>query len=601
MSRRPRVVAGVLLLALGAGAGAACGTGQIGSGVEGSPGLASNAASSTGSATPTSSASSGSTGAAAAASSTSGGSNAATTTSTAAAGGSRPALCTTSSVGVPAYQMVRRLSEDEYNASLVDIFGQDPTTWQTIQFVGDIKQANEYDTYSDALLVNQPWLAALVDSTFSTAQALLAGPNASQLFDPSCNAMAIDAACAQAMVQNYGYRLFRRPLTTAEVTNYVNLFTQGVSTVQLSPSDALAGTLAALMQSPNTLYIQEIGQPDGANFKLGGYELASILAYGLTGSAPSKALLDSVGTGALETSEGIVAASQTMIQSPGGQAHLGKFFVEWTAYDSVPYAVKDPTVYTIPADIQTAMVQETQSLIQNITQTGGGLSDLLLSPTTFVNQSLAQYYGWSTTGLTDTQFTSVERPAGQGVGMLSQGGFLTIHATTNSSSPTQRGLFVLESLLCDQVPPPPPNIPVIPTPSGNVTTRERYEDQHAVGSCQACHGQMDPIGFGLENFDGIGHYRTTEAGQAIDASGTIEALSSEMFNGPSDLAAKLEAAPQVSQCFAAQLTAYVLGVAVSDALCIAPPSSYTAANGALSFSQVLGQVVEPSHLVLRSP
>jgi hypothetical protein len=504
-------------------------------------------------------------------------------------------------MGVPAYQMVRRLSQDEYNASLVDVFGQDPTSWQDIQFVGDLKQANQYDTYSDALLVNQPWLAALVDATFSTAQSLLAGPTASQLFDPSCNQMAIDATCVQAMVQNYGYRLFRRPLTTAEVSSYVSLFSQGVSMVQLSPSDALAGTLAALMQSPNTLYIQELGQPDGATFKLGGYELASILSYGLTGSTPTKALLDSVGTGALDTPAGLVAASQAMMQSPAGQAHLSKFFVEWTAYDTVPYAVKDPTVYTLPSDIQTAMVTETQSLIQNINETGGGLANLLQSPTTFVNLSLAQYYGWSTTGLTDTQFTSVQRPTGQGVGMLSQGGFLTIHGTPNSSSPTQRGLFVLESLLCGQVPPPPPNIPVIPAPSGNVTTRERYEDQHAVGSCQACHGQMDPIGFGLENFDGIGRYRTTEAGQPIDASGTIAVLDKETFNGPADLASKLVAAPQVSQCFAAQLTAYVLGVAVNDALCIAPPSAYAASSSPLSFSQVLGQVVEPTHLALRSP
>jgi len=599
MSPRRRLLHGVLLAALGAGAAAACGIGQIGPGGQNTSAPGSNASSSGSVAAPNAGGTA-SSGSADASGPTSAGSTAAAS-SAPAAGGARPAFCTTSSVGVPAYQMVRRLSQDEYNASLVDVFGQDPTSWQDIQFVGDLKQANQYDTYSDALLVNQPWLAALVDATFSTAQSLLAGPTASQLFDPSCNQMAIDATCVQAMVQNYGYRLFRRPLTTAEVSSYVTLFSQGVSMVQLSPSDALAGTLAALMQSPNTLYIQELGQPDGATFKLGGYELASILSYGLTGSTPSKALLDSVGTGALDTPAGLVAASQAMMQSPAGQAHLSKFFVEWTAYDTVPYAVKDPTVYTLPSDIQTAMVTETQSLIENINQTGGGLADLLQSPTTFVNLSLAQYYGWSTTGLTDAQFTSVQRPAGQGVGMLSQGGFLTIHGTPNSSSPTQRGLFVLESLLCGQVPPPPPNIPVIPAPSGNVTTRERYEDQHAVGSCQACHGQMDPIGFGLENFDGIGRYRTTEAGQPIDASGTIAVLDKETFNGPADLASKLVAAPQVSQCFAAQLTAYVLGVAVSDALCIAPPSAYAASSSPLSFSQVLGQVVEPTHLALRSP
>jgi hypothetical protein len=92
-----------------------------------------------------------------------------------------------------------------------------------------------------------------------------------------------------------------------------------------------------------------------------------------------------------------------------------------------------------------------------------------------------------------------------------------------------------------------------------------------------------------------------EAGQAIDASGTIAALGNETFSGPADLAAKLAAAPEASQCFAAQLTAYVLGVGVSDALCIAPPSAYSSTGGPLSFSSVLGQVVEPNHLALRSP
>jgi len=331
MSPRRRILHGVLLVALGAGAAAACGTGQIGPGGQGTASPGSNATSSnSGSVAAPNAGSAASSGSAAASGSTSAGSTAAASSGP-TAGGARPAYCTTSSVGVPAYQMVRRLSEAEYNASLVDVFAQDPTTWQAIQFVGDIKQANQYDTYSDALLVNQAWLAALVDATFATAQSLLAGPNASQLFDPSCNPMAIDATCVQAMVQNYGYRLFRRPLTTAEVSSYVSLFTQGVSMVQLSPSDALAGTLAALMQSPNTLYIQELGQPDGATFKLGGYELASILSYGLTGSTPSKALLDSVGTGALDTPAGLVAASQAMMQSPAGQAHLSEFFLEWTA------------------------------------------------------------------------------------------------------------------------------------------------------------------------------------------------------------------------------------------------------------------------------
>ena len=510
-------------------------------------------------------------------------------------------LCAAAQAGQPAYRMLRRLSEPEYNAALVDVFGAAPTTWQNIQFVGDIRQAGAYDTYSAALTVNQPWLAALVDATFDRAQSLISGPQAATILVAPCTATAIDATCATAMVQAYGYRLFRRPLADAEVSDYVGLFTQATSTLMMSPSDALAGTLAALMQSPNTLYIQELGQAEGAGYKLTGYELASVLAFGLTGSTPSKALLDSAGAGGLDTPAGVSAAAQALIATPAGQAHMSKFFVEWLAYDGAPYAAKDPTVYDLPNTVATAMVTETQMLVDGKYQGGGSLSDLLLSPSTFVNLSLAQHYGWPTAGLTDDKFTMQQRPAGQGVGLLAQGGMLTRLASPSSSSPTQRGLFVLRSLICKDVPPPPADVPVIPVPSGTVTTRERYEMQHAVGSCGVCHTQMDDIGFGLENFDGVGVYRTMEVGQPIDASGYIADLDHETFNGPEDLAQKLAAAPEVAQCLAAQMTAYVLGVSVSEGLCIAPPASYAQGATPLSLANVLTQVVEPTHLAQRSP
>jgi Protein of unknown function (DUF1592)/Protein of unknown function (DUF1588)/Protein of unknown function (DUF1595)/Protein of unknown function (DUF1587) len=540
--------------------------------------------------------------------STSSGAAGTSTVATGAAGAGAPttppaAVCANGQSGKPAYQMLRRLSEAEYNNTLIDVFGADAKAWQTIQFVGDLRQAGAYATLSSALTVNQPWMASLVDATFDRAQALLTGPQASTLLVAPCSATVMDATCATAMVRAYGYRLFRRPVTDAEVADYVSLYTQGVTTLQMTPSDALAGTLAAVMQSPNALYIQELGQAQtGANggFKLSGYELASILAYGLTGTAPTKALLDGAGTGALDSPTGIAAATQAMIASPAGQAHMSQFFLQWLSYDGAPYAAKDPAVYTLPNTVATAMVTETQLTVDHAYQGGGSLADLLTSSSTYVNLSLAKFYGWSTTGLTDTQFTTQARPAGQGVGLLAQGGFLARMGTPNSSSPTQRGLFVLRQLICKDVPPPPANVPVIPVPTANVTTRQRYETQHAVGSCGACHTHIDDIGFGLENFDGVGVYRTKDAGQTVDASGYIEDLNHMVFTGPEDLARKLAAAPEVAQCLAAQMTAYVLGVSVTDGLCIAPAAAYAQGATPLAMSDVLTKVVEPTHLQTRA-
>jgi hypothetical protein len=506
--------------------------------------------------------------------------------------------CAAGQTGKPAYQMLRRLSESEFNNTLIDTFGADATSWQTIQFVGDLRQAGSFATLSSALGVNQPWMAGLVDATFDRAQSLLAG-TPSILVTP-CTATLMDATCATAMVKTYGYRLFRRPITDAEVADYVGLYNQGITSLMMSPSDALAGTLAALMQSPNALYIRELGTAaSGGTFKLSGYELASILSYGLTGTAPSKALLDSAGAGGLDTAAGVAAAVQTMISSPQGQQHMNDFFVQWLAYDGAPYAAKDPMTYTFPNDVANAMVTETKTLVETAYQKGNSISDLLTSPTTYVNASLAKFYGWPTTGLTDTTFTPQQRPAGQGIGLLVQGGLLARLGTPNSSSPTQRGLFVLRQLICKDVPPPPANVPVINPPTGNVTTRQRYETQHAVGSCGTCHVHMDDTGFGLENFDGVGVYRTMENGLPIDASGYVEDLNHLTFTGPEDLARKLAAAPEVSQCLAAQMTAYVLGVSVNDGLCIAPAAAYAQGGTPLAMSDVLTKIVEPTHLQTR--
>jgi Protein of unknown function (DUF1592)/Protein of unknown function (DUF1588)/Protein of unknown function (DUF1595)/Protein of unknown function (DUF1587) len=505
--------------------------------------------------------------------------------------------CAAGQTGKPAYQMLRRLSESEYNNTLIDVFGADAKSWQTIQFVGDLRQAGSFASLSSALGVNQPWMSALVDATFTRAQSLVAG-TPSILVAP-CTATVMDATCATAMVKTYGYRLFRRPVTDAEVADYVGLYTQGTGTLKMSPSDALAGTLAALMQSPNALYIRELGTASAGTFKLSGFELASILSYGLTGTAPSKALLDSAGTSGLDTAAGIATAVQAMIASPQGQAHMNDFFLQWLAYDGAPYAAKDPLVYTFPNTVATAMVTEAKMLVEGAYQKGGSLADVLTSPTTYVNASLARFYGWSTAGLTDTTFTAQQRPAGQGLGLLAQGGLLARLGTPQSSSPTQRGLFVLRQLICKDVPAPPANIPVIPAPSGTVTTRQRYETQHAVGSCGVCHTHMDDTGFGLENFDGVGVYRTKEAGMPVDASGYVEDLDHMTFTGPEDLARKLAAAPEVAQCLAAQMTSYVLGVSVSDGLCISPAAAYAQGATPLAMSDVLTKIVEPTHLQTR--
>jgi hypothetical protein len=514
----------------------------------------------------------------------------------------RPSLCSGGASDKPGYRMLRRLSQNEYNRTMRDALGVDATAFADIPFPGELARRGAFENYSDALSVDQTFIASLIDKTFDRAQALLAGPKGAAILVAPCVATAPNAACAEAMVRKYGYRMFRRPVTDAEVTSYVSLFTQGTTTAMLSAPDALAGVLAALMQSPKTLYISQLGAAAATGYKLDSYEIASVLAYGLTGTAPPVALLDRVGTGALDTPAGIAAEARALTESPAGQAHLTRFFQAWLKHDRVPFASKDPAVYNLPAGLTAAMVTESQMLIDDTYKAGGGIADLLLSPKTYVNKALATHYKWDAAGLTDGQFVERARPAGQGLGFLAQGAQLTRLGTSDSSSPTQRGVFMLNQLMCKELGQPPPVVPEIVPPSGQITTRERYEKVHGVAACSPCHARIDGVGFGFENFDGAGVYRTMEIGKPIDASGKILDLGGITFNGPDDLARKLAAAPEIGQCMAAQLTSYVYGVSVADALCIAPGASYpTAANPAkLGFKTVLEKVVTASHLTTRA-
>jgi hypothetical protein len=434
--------------------------------------------------------------------------------------GERTALCAGSQADAPGYRMARRLSQGEYNRTLRDVFGIAEADWQQITFPGEIARRGAYENYSDALQMNEATLAVIAEKSFERAEMLLDAAHIGTTLVTPCVAGAIDAACADAMVLHYGYRLYRRPLTDTEKAGYSELFARG-GTLGLTGEQALAGVLGALMHAPGTLYIEQLGQTaaNGVTYDLGPYEVASVLAYGLTGSTPSPDLLDRAGSGALSTQAGIAIEVQTLIASPAGQAHLRQFLSQWLGFTGVQYAAKDPTVYDVPTTTTQAMVEEARLLIEARLNAGEGLTSLLTAPSTFMNKSLAEHYGADATGLTEEQFVERARPAGQGQGYLTTGAFLAKNATSNSSSPTQRGVFVLGNLMCRELGQPPPVVPEIVPPSTEVTTRERYEDVHGVDECSPCHGRMDPIGFAFENFDGIGRYRTEEVGKPIDATG----------------------------------------------------------------------------------
>src|SRR5258708_21738068 len=176
---------------------------------------------------------------------------------------------------------------------------------------------------------------------------------------------------------------------------------------------------------------------------------------------------------------------------------------------------------------------------------------------TFVNAELAKLYGLPPVSGTD--FVKATLPdSGLRAGYLGQGSFLTLNAHSNSTSPTNRGKFIQEMLRCITIPPPPNAVPPLPDDASvaGKTMRQKLEVHRAVEPCKSCHSVMDPLGLAFENFDGIGAFRTTEAGQTIDASGDIDG---QHFAGPRALAAILRNDPDVGACAARNLYRYAMG------------------------------------------
>jgi hypothetical protein len=194
----------------------------------------------------------------------------------------------------------------------------------------------------------------------------------------------------------------------------------------------------------------------------------------------------------------------------------------------------------------------------------------------------------------------VPRPAGEGIGLLAQGSVLATLAQPNGSSPTKRGLWIYKHLLCNDVPPVPANIPTLGAPQpGQRTTRQRYEEDHAQGSCQGCHGRWDPIGFGFEHFDEAGRYRADEGGLPIDTASHVPQNGQTLFDfdGEEDLMTQLVEQPLVHECMSQYLATYAFGADVS---CGAETRRADFVSGQLGFIDYLASLAAEPRFTERS-
>jgi hypothetical protein len=448
-------------------------------------------------------------------------------------------------IGEPA---LRRLTAREWETTVRDVFGLG-ADWKGPSLSADRASEQGFDNDAVLLEMDESKHDELVGAAESLADTLVAAGVPAKLA-PACRTAGRE--CTAALVDGPGQRLFRRPLETEERNRYLDVFDQ--VSAKTSPPAGVRWTLVSLLSSPSFLYRSELGKPAGnGRVVLNGDEIASALSYTFSGGPPSEELIARGRRGELSSPEARVAEAKKLLEGPRGHEVLALFARQWLHYEDVRSIAKDEAVVPGFSQVRQDMAEETRTVLDELLfEKKGTVRDLFSSKATFLTPALATHYGLTGTG-------KAERP--QAIGILAHGSILSRYALPQASSPSQRGAFVREKLLCQPLPPPPPNVGEPPVPQPGLTTRELYEKIHAASaSCAGCHAAIDPIGFGLEHFDLAGRFRTTERGKPIDASGKIAgAPGAPTFSDHEGLARILAASPEVAKCIGGLLATYAFG------------------------------------------
>ena len=428
----------------------------------------------------------------------------------------------------PAPSTLRRLTVAQYQNSVRDLLGD------TITVPPDLEPDTVFSGFATIGAAQDRALAAR-DRAVRDERALLAhealADGARRTALVTCTpAGPTDDACARTVVAALGRRAFRRPLADDEVTRYASIAT--LSAQKLSDFHAgLEYAIAGLLQSPHFLYREEIGTPDPADPSrrvFDRYELATRLSFFLWNSPPDDVLLDAAAAGLLGTEEGLLGQAARLLDAPRALRVVETFFGELLHLADLDDLPQPPGLFPlVTPTLGPSMRQETLRTIEDIVSRDADFRELFDGETAFVNSELATLYGLPAPSGGD--FTKVALPKqGMRSGLLGQGSFLALNAHADSTSPTRRGKFIREVLLCQAIPPPPPNVkttlPEDPAGQAPRTMRQKLAQHRSVAACASCHARMDPIGLGLENFDAIGAYRSTDVGQPIDASGDLDGV-----------------------------------------------------------------------------
>jgi hypothetical protein len=368
--------------------------------------------------------------------------------------------------------------------------------------------------------------------------------------------------CARKILSSLALHAYRRPVTNLDVQPLMAFYRTGRQDGGFDAGIEMA--LRAMLVSPDFLFRVEhdpVGAAPGTSFRVNDYELASRLSFFLWSSIPDDELLRLAAEGKLKDQNVLCSQVTRMLEDRRSAAFVSNFAGQWLFLRNLAQVRPDQDVFPkFDTSLRQSFQKETELFFDAVLRENRPVTDLLSADFTFLNQRLGEHYGIP--NIYGSQFRRVTLTDSSRGGLLGQGSILTVTSYPNRTSVVQRGKWVLENLLGTPPPPPPPDIPALEAHAKDgrsLTMREQMEQHRASPTCSSCHSRMDPIGFALENYDGIGAFRTKDGNSNIDVSGKMP--DGKTFTGPAGLKDLLLTAhrDEFLSTFTEKLMTYALG------------------------------------------
>lgn len=370
-------------------------------------------------------------------------------------------------------------------------------------------------------------------------------------------------AAARAILSRIVPQAWRRNVSDDEIHRLVSLVTQ-VTEDGGSFERGIQTAIQAVLVSPRFLFRLE-QDPDGnsptAVRTLDNFELATRLSYFLWSSTPDDELLEAARRGQLSDPAELDRQTRRLLADPRSRALVENFASQWLQLRNLANVSPNPKHFPkFTQELRSDMRRETELLFETILREDRSVIEFLTADYTFMNQRLAEHY--QIEGITGDEFRRVPVNAEQRGGLLGQASILTVTSNPTRTSPVKRGKWILDNLLASPPPPAPANVPALNEStrreSMGLSLKERMAQHRTNPACASCHVLMDPLGFGLENYDATGVWRTNDGNSDVDATGDLP--DGRKFSGPKELRAiLLERSDDFRRCFTNRLLTYSLG------------------------------------------